>query len=339
MKPKISVIIPLYNVANYVHRAAQSIASQNFSGLEVIAVDDGSTDNSLDILLEGLAGVNVTAIKQQNAGLSAARNAGIMAATGEYLLFLDSDDFLLPDAFVNILNALKESQPDALFGRYSRWSTAGGFISGPAYSWNPPVAPQKRTEYILTQLPEPAWNAWRYICKRKTILERELFFKPGILCEDVPWSVALLENIDTLDFLQTPFYAYYQGREGSIMNSTNPKRIIDLNNIIRELLVKYKGRPVLYKKFVWQSFFYINEYCQFNDEAKEYLWQSYCTVLPMYKKSHSILHKVTGYCTNKLLFNQFSNFMYFIKIGRRKVKYGQSDQNLATATKRKVAYK
>jgi len=133
---KLSVIIPLYNVRDYVSRAAISIASQAFPGLEVVVVDDGSTDDSQAEFISYLNGIDVVAIRQENAGPGAARNAGIYASSGEYIMFMDSDDFLLPDAFKNILEALETGKPDILFGMYLRWVSDQGLLKGASYDVN-----------------------------------------------------------------------------------------------------------------------------------------------------------------------------------------------------------
>jgi len=287
----------------------------------VIVVDDGSTDRSLEVCAEHLQGVDAKFIRQENAGLSAARNEGIYTASGKYLMFLDADDFLLPNALKNILDILEREEPDVLFGRYLRWTPLFGYIPSKQYDYNPPDDLKKRTEYIIGQLPEPSWNAWRYICRRKVLLERELFFERGILCEDVPWSVSLLENVDTISFLAEPFYAYYQQRPDSIMSRMNPKRIVDLNTIIYDLLKKYKDRPNLYRSLVWQSFFYINEYCRFDKNERKQILESYRSVLYLYRYSGSLLHRIVGYCSNSFLFYGISMCMYAIKCTRRLLKY------------------
>ncbi|MCL2399552.1 MAG: glycosyltransferase [Defluviitaleaceae bacterium] len=320
-KIKLSVIIPLYNVEPYVQRAAESITNQAFDGLEVVVVDDGSTDQSLEVCLKHLPNIKVIPIQQENAGLSAARNTGIYSATGEYIMFLDADDFLLPNAFANILAMLEDEQPEVLFGRYLRWSTSTGFLESKPYNYQPPEDPLRRTEYILRNLPEPSWNAWRYICNRKVIMERELFFESGILCEDVPWSLTLLENVDTIAFLQEPFYAYYQWRPGSIMSRMNPKRLIDLNSIVCKLLEQYEDRPLICSQLVWQSFFYINEYCVFDKHDRARILESYQEVLPLYGHSKSLFHQIAGKCQNPILFHGLSMGMFLAKCARRVLKY------------------
>ena len=303
---KLSIIIPLYNVENYAKKTTSSITSQAFDGLEVILIDDGSSDHSLEYFANSLPGVDVIKISQQNKGLSAARNAGILKATGEYLLFLDADDFLLPHAFDNILEVLNIDKPDVLFGRYLKWNPHTGYNKSIKYVYQPPNDKKKRTEYILSSLPEHSWNAWRYVCKRSLILEKKLLFEVGILCEDVPWSLRLLENVDTISFLQTPFYAYYHHRPGSIMSRVNSKRLIDLNATIFDLLNKYKSRPVLCSCLIKQSFLYINEYCKFKKYERKRILESYREILPLYKNSNLLLYRMVSKCHNFFLFHGLS---------------------------------
>jgi len=314
---KLSVIIPLYNVENYVGKTATSIASQAFDGLEVIVIDDGSTDSSLAVCMKHLGSIDTVVIQQENLGLSSARNAGIQASSGQYILFLDSDDFLLPNAFENMLPLLESETPDVLFGRYLLWTPNKGLWGSNPYEFALPENHHKRTEYILCELPDPSWNAWRYICRGNFIKERKIFFEEGMLCEDVPWTLELLEQADSLSFLQEPFYAYYHRRSNSIMNTLNPQRLIDLNNIISKRLLIYKDRPAIYRKLVWQSFFYINEYCLFKRKDRKQIWNSYQKILPLYRQSTSITHRVTGQCQNPLLFHLISIAMLMIRQTRR----------------------
>lgn len=110
---RFSVIIPLYNKAPYVHKAVQSVLSQTFSDYEVIIVDDGSKDNSAEIVLQVIEGhENCRLLKQENAGVSMARNNGVAASHGDYLCFLDADDWWEP-SFLEEMSILIEEFPEA----------------------------------------------------------------------------------------------------------------------------------------------------------------------------------------------------------------------------------
>jgi len=310
---KLSVIIPLYNVSNYVERAAKSIASQQHSDIEVVVIDDGSTDDSLNVCVSDLADVDTIVITQQNKGLSAARNAGIKAASGEYLLFLDGDDFLLPDAINNILSLLENSAPDVIYGRFLLWDPNRGFIPATPYKYSPPDDPKKRTEYILGNPKQPAWNAWRYITRRSFINENNLFFIEGILSEDVPWTLAMLETAGQILFLDEPFYAYYHSRPMSIMRSLNPKRLVDLNDSVARLADMYNNRPNICALLVWQSFLYIYEICLHKRTDRDCIYTSYKLVLPLYRYSSVRLHRVVGRFTGRAMLFVLSVGLFLLK--------------------------
>jgi glycosyltransferase involved in cell wall biosynthesis len=113
--PFVSVIIPVYNVEKYLRECLDSIINQTFSNIEIICVDDGSTDSSADILKEYSTRDNrITIITKENGGLSSARNAGIDIATGEYLTFLDSDDYLEKEAIQTLYDKASSEQLDIL---------------------------------------------------------------------------------------------------------------------------------------------------------------------------------------------------------------------------------
>ena len=318
---KLSIIIPLHNVEGYVHKAADSIAAQSFASLEVIAIDDGSTDASLDVCTAHLAGIDTIAIRQENTGPGGARNAGLRAASGEYILFLDSDDFLLPGALEKIASALERDRPDVLYGRYLRWTQRSGFLAAKKYDFAPPDDAEKRTEYILGALPEPSWNVWRYVCRREFLAECGIFFENSMLCEDVKWVLALLDATEKADgkisYLPEPFYAYNYKRTDSIMNSKTVKRLVDLNTIIGDLADQYRDRPGICKALIRQSFFYINEYCTFKKPERRQIHDSYKKTLPRYALSSAPLHRIARRMGSPPLFYLLSVALYAVKRIRR----------------------
>lgn len=274
---EISVVIPLHNVEAHIAKAAESLAAQAFDGLEAVLVDDGSSDGSLEAMrrllgggiagtngVNGTNGIKIITVSQSNKGPGGARNAGILAAAGEYVMFLDADDFLLPGALRDIRDALR-NRPDVLFGGYRRYIEGIGLMKE-----KQPGAPKKAragglTERMVADPSESSWNsAWRYVCRRGFLIENGLFFAESLYCEDMKWALELLLALERAggDFaaLAAPFYAYNYRRPGSIMNSRNPKRLIDLAQIVKEALPQYAGRPAVRRELVWQAFYYINEY-------------------------------------------------------------------------------
>ena len=118
---KVSVIIPVYNVEPYLKQCMDSVVGQTLKDIEIICVDDGSTDNSLDILREYAAeDSRIQIIEQKNAGAGAARNNGMRYATGKYLSFLDSDDFYVNSNLIKLVEKLKGTNADLVFTNYRR---------------------------------------------------------------------------------------------------------------------------------------------------------------------------------------------------------------------------
>src|SRR5713101_1476950 len=121
----VSVIIPCYNQAHFLHEAIQSALAQTYSHREIFVVDDGSTDNTAEVTA-GFAGIRYT--RQENSGVSAARNSGLKESRGEYLVFLDADDRLLPEALEVGVNCLHQHPDCAFASGHCRLITAAGWV-------------------------------------------------------------------------------------------------------------------------------------------------------------------------------------------------------------------
>lgn len=194
---KISVIIPVYNVEKFLPQCLSSIVHQTYKNLEIIIVDDGSPDNSEQIYTYYANNdKRIKVIKQKNAGISVARNTGIKHATGDYIHFIDSDDYIDLDYYEKMISAIQNTNPDII---------AGGVISqnGKSYSI------QYKTRTILTTLSEKflITNAllnctvWRYLFRRKFLLDNNLKFPDNKIFEDIlftPDAIRLANYIITV---------------------------------------------------------------------------------------------------------------------------------------------
>jgi len=122
----ISVIVPVYNVQDYLERCVRSITSQTYKNLEIILIDDGSTDDSLQIAHHlAKEDSRIKVLHQENAGISAARNAGIDIASGDYFAFVDSDDYIMPEMFTEMIRSLHEKKADIPICLWQNISTDG----------------------------------------------------------------------------------------------------------------------------------------------------------------------------------------------------------------------
>lgn len=181
MFPKVSIIIPVYNVENYLHQCLDSAMNQTLREIEIICVDDGSTDGSRAVLDEYAAkDGRVSVIHQENAGQAAARNNALKGAKGKYVLFLDSDDLLAETACQAAYEKAKASDADLVHFQYSAFGeTSYSFTPEPILlgEWTDPL---KKVE-MLHQIPA----VWQYLYKHKLLEDNQIAFPEKQKFEDV----------------------------------------------------------------------------------------------------------------------------------------------------------
>lgn len=227
----ISIIIPVYNVQDYIVDCLESVAAQTFTrSVECIVIDDCGNDDSMMKVrkfVEGYKGGICFRIigHEQNRGLSAARNTGIINARGEYLLFIDSDDFIYPNCLMYFLEMSKK-YPDAEMiaagaktnaKKRKRYTMEKSF---PDYANNPKwIASTLLLRGGRNSIPGTAWNR---LVKRDFILQHQLFFHEGILHEDEMWKFMLAPKLSCVAFCRHDTY-FYRIRPQSIMTSFKSK--------------------------------------------------------------------------------------------------------------------
>ena len=206
---KFSIIIPVYKVEKYIERCIRSVKEQTYNNLEVLIVNDGSPDSSIKIT-EDIIGNDrrFKILNKANGGLGDARNYGVKYATGDYLAFIDSDDFIDSDLFEKAEKLIRENNYDVIvfdFVRYfsekRQFIKKSGFVEGDIYSTIRTV-PNACNKIIRTEL-------WK---------ENNLSFPVGLWYEDVAVIPAVVSYANKSGYLQDSYY-YYQSREGSITNT------------------------------------------------------------------------------------------------------------------------
>lgn len=233
-----SIIIPVYNAENFIKKCVDSALNQgNKINYEIILVNDGSTDRSYSLCLEFQEKFScIKVINQKNQGVSAARNEGVKSAKGEYILFLDSDDWLEPDALENIYaNYLIDRQLDILviWANIVRQNgNITGVLKGVAeYT----ASPFSGEEYIVNK--GITWNnvVWQYIFSRKYLVENNFWFREKIYHEDNEFLARVFPKAKKICVCEKVFYNYYMADNVSIMRSPNRKRCQDLIQIAEEI--------------------------------------------------------------------------------------------------------
>ena len=235
---RFSIIVPVYNVESYLDDCANSVLNQSFADWEMILIDDGSTDSSAEKCdVFSREDTRIRCIHKENGGLSDARNAGITAALGEYIVFLDGDDMLDDYALSNI-NELLCSEPDMLIGRYIEFEKTGLHIKHDIF--NPDVKKMNcgNVDTVITHIMNKngfSCMAWKNVYRRLFLSENALYFKKGIYHEDEHWTPLVFVANPSVCYLASPFYLYRVNRKNSIMRNHNLTRDMDKISIACEL--------------------------------------------------------------------------------------------------------
>ena len=215
----ISIIIPVYNVAPYLDRCLKSACSQTYDHIEIIVVDDGSTDDS-PVICDAWAqnDSRIRVIHKENGGLSDARNTGLLASSGEYILYVDSDDYMELTACES-LAGYTVNKPDLIAGGTYCHSLDGGVSLTQQKCFADGETVDSRTYLLLgLQHENGQCTAWQYMYRRAFLLENELFYRKGWLHEDVEIFYRLITSANRITITHHPIY-HYVPRDGSISNS------------------------------------------------------------------------------------------------------------------------
>lgn len=227
---KLSIIIPAYNVEKYIEKCITSCLKQNYSSdnYEIIIVNDGSTDKSL-IIAEGIAKDNVIVkvISQENKGLSGARNTGLSEARGEFVWFVDSDDWIEENCLADIIAQCNNI--DVLCLSYRQIFEDGLTVKKIC----PPTA-NLLDGKSLFKTKSFCMAAQFYVYRREFLIYNKLHFCEGIYHEDMEFTPKMLCLAKTVKVYTIPVY-YYFIRPNSITTSVNPKRTYDLLKVARKL--------------------------------------------------------------------------------------------------------
>ncbi len=235
MNYKISVIIPVYNASKYLNRLVESINKQDFEEFEVIFVNDGSTDNSANILSNLLKNKqHYQLINQVNAGAPAARNNGISHASGEYLYFCDADDELEVNGLSLLYNKAIENDADLVIGSYKEIDERTDLIKN--FNIEKLVSPNDLDYKNVKQLFFIPPSPWNKMVKRELVMNHSLKFEDVRIGQDLYFYFSLLPKVKRVNFQKESVYKYYVNA-GSISNSYDDRilNIVKTINLIKKI--------------------------------------------------------------------------------------------------------
>ena len=307
---KFSVIMPVYNVEKYIHKSVDSVLMQTYCDFEIILVDDGAKDSCpsiCDAYAEQDSRIKV--IHKPNGGLSDARNFGIDAAVGDYIIFLDSDDYWSSDkALEHIAEKIRQENSDVLIFFFQYLFEEDNRIV--EYNVNYQNITIDRTDKS-TQLTDLIKNnvfissAWAKVIKRDLFLQHNLYFEKGIYSEDIEWSARLMLYANSFSVVNDNFYVYIQ-RESSIAHALRRKNIADAEqNVFKALAMadKFDGsaKEAFMNYIAYQYITVLNVCCVCVDdisdvlkEMKEYRYLLNYHWNPKVKKVYTF-NKVLGF--------------------------------------------
>ena len=224
MIPAISIIVPCYNVEKYLERCMKSLLNQSLENLEIILVDDGSPDKC-PILCERYAQLDkrVKVIHKQNAGLGYARNSGLEIASGEFIAFVDSDDFVDFDMYSSLYAFAAKNNCEAVFCGYKKEKKTGIWIESHEFKEDIVLDKDEKISFMLGMIASPpeekierkyAMSVWRAIYKRDLIEKYNIRFlsEREIGSEDLPFNISFLMKSNRIGLINKMFYYYcYNG--------------------------------------------------------------------------------------------------------------------------------
>lgn len=306
---KVTFILPIYNVEKYLSECVESILSQTYKDFEILLIDDGSLDDCPKLCDEWAhKDERIKAFHKENGGLSDARNYGLERAQGEYVIFVDSDDFWIErDSLQKLMNLVdKYSCCDFIsFNCAYYYPSKKLYKNWVRFDDKLAIPTDKDTAmHLLVASGTIPMSACLKVISKKSLSAMQLQFIKGTISEDIPWFIDLLEGSKQCMFVNEYVYAYRQNVVGSITASRNAKSAKDLFTIVKNEVNKIRGRSFSVKAKEALYSFLAYEFCilltatscMTESERKElltYKWLLKYTTNPKVKKA-ALVNKLFG---------------------------------------------
>lgn len=276
----VSVIVPIYNAERFLDRCVASIVAQSYYDLEIILVNDGSIDRSEDICRDWQKrDSRIRYIYQKNGGVSVARNAGLEAATGGYVMFVDSDDYMLPDMCKVMYETLQIKQADCVVCGVKE---TGGGVWQPKENKDYVSFDNFRADFICqlnTELLSPSWNK---IFKRRLIMKG---FPKGVsFGEDLIFNLEYLKKCNRISFITSALLYHEKDVDGSLVLKSDLGRLLDIEQVLASVLDFYgSATNNVYGKYVRDLVVYSRQMLKSSDLT---LRQKRCILTQWRSESH-----------------------------------------------------
>ena len=288
-KPKVSVIIPVYNVEKLLPRCLESVISQTLEQIEIICVDDGSKDNSLAVLkeYEGKDG-RIKVVSQENKRQGGARNTGMALAVGEYIGFVDSDDYIDKDYYQKLYSAATEAKADiACCGIIKHKPHTTKCIAKYA---GVNLFTDQNTKFKICNCP-PDFHPVNKIYSRQMLLDHSIRFQERVYYEDVAFVSAAIYNANGVVTVPDTYYRYVYNGESTVKSRQTLQKQTDLNNA-RKVFVDFAAQkgiviPESYKSVTFRIYEFMGiTLLKIKERDGIKIWRLF-DLIPIYKKGRN----------------------------------------------------
>ena len=285
----VSIIVPIYNIENYIRECLDSILAQTYPYFELILVDDGSPDSCGRICDDYAKGDNrIKVVHKVNGGISSARNAGLEVAKGEWIMHVDGDDWIEPDMIESLIEAAQITGADMVFGDFMKYGPSAGYNKLPTWGSDKKKSMSNYLAYTMTTI-------WGSIAKRSLYADHSLKSPEGIsYCEDFHLIVRLCHFAKKVVDVHRSFY-HYRYRPTSIMSNMNGKTEADEQWVYQDTIRFFKEQGV------------------YEDYRKVMSWR-------VLKSAQELLLDPAGHKRFMELFNDGREFIFSCPFVNRKIK-------------------
>ncbi len=232
--PKVSIIVPVYNAEKYLYKCFNSLVNQTLEDIEIIAVNDGSTDNSLAILeeYEQKYPKKIKVYSKENGGQASARNLALQYAEGEYIGYVDADDYADVAMFERLYRQAKESSADlTVCDHYRVVNRKNNYVPFPEYK-----EPREMFKAVLV-------SPWNKLFRREVLTDSGVIFPEGYIYEDTAWFAELIPFVKTMAYVHEPLL-YHVVQENSTMTAAQGERTAQIFPVIDGVLDFYKSKSL-----------------------------------------------------------------------------------------------
>ena len=236
---KVSIVVPIYNVEKYLNKCLDSLLVQSYKDIKIYLVNDGSKDNSKEIIDEYINKYPdmMIGLNKENGGLSDARNYGLGYVDSEYVMFVDSDDYVEEDYVKKALTQIELDNSDICIFNYYSDNLSNGNSEIIKHHITPGVYSLKNNHELLAYTSNAAWNK---IYKTSLFKDNDIYYPKGLLYEDLATTTRLLTKCNKISYIDDPLYHYQVGRSGQITSKASK----DIINVCKLIIDYFKDNNI-----------------------------------------------------------------------------------------------